>query len=73
MALAAWISTLILMIVFIAVVDTVSYVAFNFGVRHAETTIVRRRPPRTRSCRSRSACYSCTSARSACSGPASRS
>ena len=28
------------MIVFIAVVDTVGYVAFNFGVRHAETTIV---------------------------------
>lgn len=32
--------TLILMIVFIAVVDTVGYVAFNFGVRHADTSVV---------------------------------
>jgi drug/metabolite transporter (DMT)-like permease len=32
--------SLVLMIVFIAVVDTVGYVAFNFGVRHADTTIV---------------------------------
>ena len=31
---------LLAMIVFIAVVDTVGYVAFNFGVRHADTTIV---------------------------------
>jgi drug/metabolite transporter (DMT)-like permease len=28
------------MIAFIAVVDTIGYVAFNFGVRHADTTIV---------------------------------
>ena len=28
------------MIVFIAVVDTVGYVAFNFGVRNADTSIV---------------------------------
>jgi drug/metabolite transporter (DMT)-like permease len=32
--------TLIAMIAFIAVVDTVGYVAFNFGVRHADTSIV---------------------------------
>ena len=32
--------TLILMIVFIAVVDTIGYVAFNFGVRHADTSVV---------------------------------
>jgi drug/metabolite transporter (DMT)-like permease len=32
--------TLIGMIAFIAVVDTVGYVAFNFGVRHADTTVV---------------------------------
>ncbi len=31
---------LMLMIAFIAVVDTAGYVAFNFGVRHADTTIV---------------------------------
>jgi drug/metabolite transporter (DMT)-like permease len=28
------------MIVLIAVIDTVGYVAFNFGVRHADTSIV---------------------------------
>ena len=32
--------TLIGMIAFIAVVDTIGYVAFNFGVRHADTSIV---------------------------------
>ena len=32
--------SLVWMIVFIAVVDTVGYVAFNFGVRHADTTVV---------------------------------
>jgi drug/metabolite transporter (DMT)-like permease len=31
---------LVAMIVFIAVVDTIGYVAFNFGVRHADTSIV---------------------------------
>jgi drug/metabolite transporter (DMT)-like permease len=31
---------LIGMIAFIAVVDTAGYVAFNFGVRHADTSIV---------------------------------
>ncbi len=28
------------MIAFIAVVDTIGYIAFNFGVRHADTSIV---------------------------------
>jgi drug/metabolite transporter (DMT)-like permease len=33
-------SRLTAMIVFIAAVDTIGYVAFNFGVRHADTTVV---------------------------------
>jgi drug/metabolite transporter (DMT)-like permease len=32
--------SLLAMIGLIAVIDTVGYVAFNFGVRHADTTIV---------------------------------
>jgi drug/metabolite transporter (DMT)-like permease len=35
-----WSRGLVAMIGFIAVVDTVGYVAFNFGVRHADTSIV---------------------------------
>jgi len=31
---------LLMMICLIAVVDTLGYVAFNFGVRHADTTVV---------------------------------
>ena len=31
---------LVTMIVLIAVVDTLGYVAFNFGVRHADTSVV---------------------------------
>ena len=31
---------LLMMIALIAVVDTLGYVAFNFGVRHADTTVV---------------------------------
>jgi drug/metabolite transporter (DMT)-like permease len=35
-----WSRGLVAMIGFIAVVDTIGYVAFNFGVRHADTSIV---------------------------------
>ena len=65
--------SLLAMIGLIAVVDTAGYVAFNFGVRHADTSVVATARLPTRSSRSPPASPFCTSGRRGSSGPASLS